>query len=392
MKNYLFVAFVIYAVSTLISMAAMSVATGILGVAFLVYFKGPTNLFLEIKKELRNKNFKKYFYLSLFLFFACALSLVVAKIYPLSFGGKTSEIHFLKDTLKTWYLFWPLILAVGLKKLSESERNQLVNIWLGAFFVLSILGMFQYFTGWPRPHRIPGNEERFHAVLFMGHHLSVTSIFIFPLFVALDLKKYLWAAAGCMLLFFTYSRMIWVALPIGLFLWAMRSLSPKKVVWIFLILGIVSFTAYQVPAIKGRLHASLGVDDRKIIWQANIDFFRARPLTGVGWMHNHELYGIYINERAPSPFNFVGHAHNNFIQMLSGTGVLGALAWLLWCGFVLLLSWKGSPGLFAAWLVFHMNGLTQVNFWEAKVQHQMAWVVALMLIQSTSGLKKVKRG
>ena len=33
-------------------------------------------------------------------------------------------------------------------------------------------------------------------------------------------------------------------------------------------------------------------------------------------------------------------------------------------------------GLLCAWIVFQLNGLTQVNFWEGKVMHQMMWAVA----------------
>ena len=39
-----------------------------------------------------------------------------------------------------------------------------------------------------------------------------------------------------------------------------------------------------------------------------------------------------------------------------------------------------AKGWACAWIVFHLNGLTQVNFWEAKVQHQMAWVIAWSLL------------
>ncbi len=34
---------------------------------------------------------------------------------------------------------------------------------------------------------------------------------------------------------------------------------------------------------------------------------------------------------------------------------------------------------FCAWLTFMLNGLTQENFWDAKVTHQMSFVIAWML-------------
>jgi hypothetical protein len=49
------------------------------------------------------------------------------------------------------------------------------------------------------------------------------------------------------------------------------------------------------------------------------------------------------------------------------------------------MTWKTSNafgigrGLFCAWIVLHLNGLTQVNVWEGKVEHQMAWALAWAL-------------
>jgi len=83
---------------------------------------------------------------------------------------------------------------------------------------------------------------------------------------------------------------------------------------------------------------------------------------------------------------FSGHAHNNLIDMLGGTGAIGTAAWLFWCAVVLVITLRAARknagfarGLLCAWIVFHINGLTQVNFWDAKVEHQMAWMLAWTL-------------
>jgi len=80
--------------------------------------------------------------------------------------------------------------------------------------------------------------------------------------------------------------------------------------------------------------------------------------------------------------------------MLGGTGLIGTSFWLAWCfGLIIILIKQGrtpassdegrlnlTRGLICAWVVFHLNGLTQVNFWEAKVQHQMAWAIFWSLL------------
>ncbi len=82
---------------------------------------------------------------------------------------------------------------------------------------------------------------------------------------------------------------------------------------------------------------------------------------------------------------------------MGGTGILGLLAWLAWVGVTLGLAWasvrRGRTGGFArgvlcAWVVFHINGLTQVNFWESKVLHQMMWVVAWTLLWASQPSKE----
>jgi O-antigen ligase len=197
------------------------------------------------------------------------------------------------------------------------------------------------------------------------------------------------AVLGFAALFLTYSRTLWIALPIGLAFWVF-ALLPKKSRVIFLMAAVLIFIGLsQVPAIHERFTYIHGIDSRTDLWRANWDFFLARPLTGVGWRKTIDLSGPYLLEKHPErTFVFSGHAHNNLIEMLGGTGLLGVLAWLLWCGYGvwILLRWgKRAPehglalGLLAAWLVFHINGITQVNFWEGKVLHQMMWMTGWTL-------------
>ena len=134
-----------------------------------------------------------------------------------------------------------------------------------------------------------------------------------------------------------------------------------------------------------------------------IEFLKQRPLTGVGWHHNQELSGFYLMDKFKTGDVFSGHAHNNFLDRLGSQGSFGALAWLAWCVSVIWLLLRQrktnepgpegesyasldrtkivfSRGLVCAWFVFQINGLTQVNFWEAKVEHQLAWVIAWSLL------------
>ncbi len=366
-------------------MAAMSVGAGIVvGSLFLSQIRHPV---LNLKNLLAQKQIKTYLYLSLFLALACAVSLIFADLFPFVVAGKKSHVHFLKDMAKALYLFWPIVLVLGLSLLSAQQKKRLLHVWLIAFTLISAIGVAQYFTGWPRMQVIPSHPNRFHVIGFLGHHLSFANIFIFPFFVALEIafqkhKAFAWVSIflGLLALFGTYSRILWVALPIGILLYGALSLPKKYLIVFATVIVLAVWGAWRLPFISERMKDSLGVATRQDLWAANFVFFKQRPLTGVGWHHNLELSGFYLESKYKGASVFSGHAHNNFIEMLASLGILGLFAWILWCIFILKIAWSSSRGLFCAWIVFHINGLTQVNFWESKVLHQMMWVTALSLL------------
>ncbi|MFZ9594911.1 MAG: O-antigen ligase family protein [Bdellovibrionia bacterium] len=396
--------FALYGALTLTSMAWMNVGAGILFLA-IVFTRTESQPQESLPQASSERHLRTYFLSSMALALSCAVSLLAADWFPLSWAGKSVSVHFFKDLAKTWYLFWPCVLVIGLKRLQTAEQRQVLKTWLLVFFLLSGLGVFQYFWGWPRPQNIPSEPGRFHATLFLGHHLSVASILIFPFFVALDtllwrfrgiltplpqLPTFIGILLGLSTLFLTYSRTLWLALPLGIGLWILLSLPQrKKPLSIFLLIAFgVSLT--QIPSVQNRLKTSIGIGPRQELWSANLEFFNQRPWTGVGFRKNEELSGYYLVEKFKSSDVFAGHAHNNALEVLAGTGLIGLMSWLLWCGVVIAILLRKrkitsdpfpmSRALLCAWVVFHLNGLTQVNFWEGKVEHQLAWVIAWSLL------------
>lgn len=409
-------------------MAVMSIGAGILFIALNTYFVGTRGWFPKVQELFRaHSGLRKYIYSSAALGLVCVLSLIAGKFFPLTYGDRASEVAILKDSLKLWYLLWPVILLPGLVALEPRQKTQVLYSWLAAFGVLSVIGIFQHFTGWPRPQAIPSNQlpVRFHATLFLGNHLSVASVFIFPFFAALDglkarfdlsrdskLDKGFWVflflvLIGMVTLFFTYSRTLAAALPVGILVWLFLKLPQRGALVLAGVLLLGLGLATQLPSVQGRIHDpnfNYGLSTREDLWQANLQFLKERPLLGVGWKHNQELSGYYLMQKHPGESVFSGHAHNNFIDMLGGTGILGALSWLIWSGLALVLAfqafkkkapadgsqyWIFGAGLFCGWIVFQLNGLTQVNFWDAKVTHQVMWMMTWALAWSVDLPKKL---
>ncbi|OFZ05074.1 MAG: hypothetical protein A2070_11310 [Bdellovibrionales bacterium GWC1_52_8] len=402
-----------YAVCSLVSMAAMSISAFLVLVAVFYHARVQAGshgngLWHELREACAQNSGKMFFRASLALAATLLLSLLAARVFPSLYEGHALRLQFWRTSSKLWYLFWPLLLWVGLKNLSTSNRRAVLQCWIWAFVLLSLIGIVQYFTGWPRPQVIPGNEPYFHTTLFLGHHLSVASIFIFPFFAVLDLARkpagllgrglsrgvlIIAVGLGVVALLGTYSRMLWVALPIGLLLWSLLSLPRKWAIMASILVVLGVGLVLQHPKIQSRVQASMGVGDRQALWNANLEFFKNRPLTGTGWRMNEEASAYFLEARTPlgAPV-FSGHAHSNVLDLLGGTGALGTLAWVGWWWVIFIILGKAlhSPsglkfpvGLLCAFVVFHINGLTQVNFWEAKVQHQLAFMIAWLLLWAT---------
>jgi len=403
--RWLVLALSVYMVSTLTSMAVMSLGAFFLLSLSLWVYGGPRSLFATIRESLKENYLRRYFQISLVLAISLTISLIWAKFFPVGYGGKWIQADLVPAFAKFWYLFWPLFLTPVLERVSEKNRLNILRAWIIAFFIFSLIGIFQYFTGWPRPQVIPGHVVggylRYHATIFLGHHLSVASIFIFPFFMILDFLRdqnkrralgfstvflSLAVAVGAMTLFLTFSRTLWIALPIGILAWLVWNL-PRRWAVVFTLLSMLGvFLASQHPVIQKRFQDGFGLSTRQELWKANWEFFKQRPLVGVGWRQNQELSGIYFGYLYPGKKHFRGHAHNNLIDMLAGTGLFGALSWLVWCLAVFWILWPSARrgdsfarSLTCAWLVFQINGMTQLNFWEGKVTHQamtmMAWAL-----------------
>ncbi len=376
----------LYSILILGSQATMSLGIPILLLGALMGFGGPREFGMRIQEACRIPVMKQYLHATAFLVGAFILSLLGAAIFPLEIGGVSPEVKWVRDVWKAWYFFWPVAVVPCVLALSEASRKTLLRVFLGAFGIVALIGCFQFFTGWPRPQPVPGHSF-FHVTVFPGHHLSFASIAIFPFFLALsEVFESRWigrkaaiaiSILGLAAIFGTYSRQVWISLPVGLFAFAVTKL-PKRAALAAVAAGILILAGlFQVPAVRERAESGMGIRDRVELWKANTELFKRRPVTGVGWHHNLPLAGGYFAEVYPenkSPF--VGHAHSNFFEFLGGMGIVGVLAYLFWTLTTLRLSYAAGAGFFAAWVVFHLNGLTQVNFSESKVLHSMMWSIA----------------
>lgn len=401
----------LYLCSTLISMATMSI--GVVTLIILAIYAGwrPTHLINTFKLNTQNQAFGA---LSCAFSAACILSLILSKTIPIILAGHPPTVHLLKDSLKLWYFILPFFIASLLKMMSAQERKKTLVVWLSLAGILGILGIIQFFTGFPREQIIPTQPNFFHATLFFGHHLSSSSILIFPFMVSvalassshlkdrkLTLISRMTSITLGITLILSWSRMLWIALPCGLFVLLIKRFNPRlrkialasicTIFGVILVLGSINFKRIERDFFSQR-----GTNERTALWEANLSFIKMRPITGIGLRKSEEMSFYYFLDKDPltARNRFVGHAHNNILEVLAGTGALGFIFWCLWnywvfkTGYQLIrinsipnrhLEGELALAIFCAWITFHLNGLTQVNFFEGKVMHQMMWGIALLI-------------
>ena len=370
---------------------SIGIAFALLGQWF--FFGGPLPYLKALYALGKIPTVKKYLFWSNFLNIACLISLLGAYFFPVVIGGMSPDVKFVKDLWKCWYLYWPVLLLPGLLEFSELRIDSFLKKYLLLAIFICALGWIQFFTGFPTKREIPAFEGYFHVQGLFGHHLSFASIMIFPFFMLLDEtfkhlreKGNFWRILGGVImvvaLLGSFSRMLWIGLPLGLMLFFLVQLRGKRR-WVSIFGCLIALGLFsQIPSVKNRLTHSMGTEERYTLWRANGEFFKMRPITGVGWHHNLALLEGYFRVNNPGEKNkFMGHAHNNFIEVSAALGLIGIFAFLGWNIYVLRLGAMASAGLFAAWVVFHFNGITQVNFWEAKVLHTMGLTLAFLLLK-----------
>ncbi len=404
-----------FALFSLTAMAPMNLAFALVCIFWLAGRFFRQNTFPDPPEMTAVK--RSYYLYAGALILPCLISLALCIVWPISYfqHNVTFNAHSLT---KLAHLFFPLIyLSVFSFKTNRTtdQLNLILKVWWITTILLGFLGIFQFFTGIPKADALPVGHHLFHADLLFGHHLTTATVMLFPTFSALSVALGAWARdrkwlplpwfaffMGLLALFLSFARAAWLALPFGLVIclvFAFRKNAPsKKNTIIFAgLLALLVSGLYQIPEIRDRVQIHVGIKERINLWKANIDFFEHRPITGIGFLNSQEMSEYYFKEKFPHHENEYqwGHAHSNFFEMLGGTGALGMLGFLAWIFYTLRLAWTTAKealranapyradlacGLGTALLLMHLNGLTQVNFWEGKSLHQHVWAVGLLLI------------
>ncbi|UOF02261.1 O-antigen ligase family protein [Bdellovibrio reynosensis] len=221
---------------------------------------------------------------------------------------------------------------------------------------------------------------------------------------------YLWvfslAVMGATLIL-TMTRGVWVGMFVGLVVVAaVLSLRLASVV-IGLGIAIVTGMFFLWPKFHDRILLIFNYEhtydsQRIILWKTNWMIFKDHPWLGAGYGENYTLLPKYYAMQGLPADQFVGHAHNQFLHMLAGTGIVGLLCYVFLYFFFVVKAWgvfKVAPpnswekavslGIFGSLIGFAVGGLTESNFEHAKVRMVVIFLWALIFFMKQNlGLRK----
>jgi len=288
---------------------------------------------------------------------------------------------------------------------SPQEAWRLSKLVVFVAIVVGVYGIIQHYTGFDFSHWLTGKRQSVtpfwfgRAEGFRTEGLFPTGItyahnLVFPLTlltVWLTLPRLQWQtrlglSIGWMVmvlaLLFSLTRGVWLAyfvilIVLGRIKGGRTALAVNAGLMLIGLALVISS-----PGVWERARHSFDLQtnlSRSLIWQANLDMIKERPLLGWGYGNYKRFRDVYY-QRYPE-VDTTAHAHNNLLQMWVDGGVvgLGAFLFLFWS--ILKLGWfayqrlpaEEEPlrsltlGGFLSIIGFLIGGLTQYNFGDAEV-------------------------
>ena len=133
----------------------------------------------------------------------------------------------------------------------------------------------------------------------------------------------------------TYSRSSWLAL-IGVFAVALWYVRQKRLIYVACALAVTLAVGISLNlfGLKERLIYSLDTSSlnsqvsRMTVWKVAGQIFLDHPLFGVGFEENARKFPEYYNKMGFGTDFIVGHAHNQYLEVLSGAGLFGFIGYM----------------------------------------------------------------
>lgn len=225
--------------------------------------------------------------------------------------------------------------------LDDDDIKRFMSVWMWAAVIACVIGIIKYLmavesrigppfgpivTNYIHPDQPPlGNYST------MAKFLTFTlTFFALRLFYEKKVGRLVVHSVSLFILacgiFLTFSRSCWFATGV-----VMSAIVFKLNRWAFLILAcLVILTVFFHPYARERVNQSLELSTafsgRDVLWKIGLDRFMEKPLIGHGIGSFSEI--VTSKQRDTLPDKDVGDWHNQYLQLIVESGIVGLIAFL----------------------------------------------------------------
>ncbi|SVB81465.1 uncharacterized protein METZ01_LOCUS234319 [marine metagenome] len=280
---------------------------------------------------------------------------------------------------------------------NEKQKDLLIKLLIISGVIVSIVGFSQaWSTAVTLQTRVAGTMSVY--MTFAGL-LMLVGLIALGRYLFNDTKeKWVMVAIGliifCLLL--TLTRQAWLGFFVGflvlIIFWNKKYLLAIPVAMIGLLL-------FAPESVKDRIFSLTDLNDwtfqaRIFLWQGGLKIFQDYPITGCGFKCVDVLHTQY-----PDPSGYIARhrgMHNNIIQLLVDTGILGLGTWLsIWVAYFLSIYKQLNKktinsiskglvlGSLAAVTGFLAGGMFETNFYDSEVVMLLYFIMGLALAETS---------
>lgn len=366
----------IFLLASFISIAAGNIFLGILTLCFFVK--------TYQKKANINSEYKRYF-IAIGLF-------IISMLLSALFSGDI--IYGLKRWADMWiWRFMPFVVVIFLLNNYFDAKKVMLTGFTG-ITLTSVYAVYQGLSGISRANGFYG-----HPMTLGGWLCIFLPLLLIEFFERKLLVKYYWLAglAFCICsagLVFNATRGAWLAVAIvsAVLLIYYMFKNKRNLAVSIIFVALISTFLVNNPKFMHRLDTIDDFDkyqsntERILIWQSAWNMFKDHPILGVGLGQYTENYQQkYISPQAKEPK--LGHAHNNFMQMLAENGIVGFAGFVIMFGYIILknlIIWFKVRDVYALMIVsatvcLLLQGFTEYNVGNSAVI-KMYWLILGLLL------------
>jgi len=191
----------------------------------------------------------------------------------------------------------------------------------------------------------------------------------------------------------TFTRGSWIAISLQTVILLLAWQKKRGLRALAVVATVVGLIVLATPALRHRVQSFSSLESNSIsqrfeLWQSNWQMFLDHPLLGVG-AHRNSARAAEYNLKLFGKVGFVNDSHNNVLQVLAGTGLIGFISLTIFMIGLLYATWlrftkSEDPwsksihlGALGTQIFFHAGGLTQSNFVDAEVLTMLCFWLAL---------------